>query len=65
MTQPPNILWHPSPERVAKSNISAFIKLVNKRWQAGVADSNVLYAWSVSQPEQFWTSVWDFCGVIA
>jgi len=61
----PPILWQPSKERIARSNISAFIKLVNKRWQAGVADSNTLYDWSVSRPEQFWTSVWDFCGVIA
>ena len=66
MTQAsPTILWQPSPERVAKSNISAFIKLVNKRWQAGVADSSALYEWSVSRPEEFWISVWDFCGVIA
>ncbi|MEO8165974.1 MAG: acetyl-coenzyme A synthetase N-terminal domain-containing protein, partial [Betaproteobacteria bacterium] len=63
-THPP-ILWQPSTERIARSNITAFIKLVNKRWQAGVADSQALYDWSVSQPEQFWTSIWDFCGVIA
>jgi acetoacetyl-CoA synthetase len=65
MTKSPEILWQPSKERIARSNVSAFIKLVNKRWQAGVADSSALYEWSVSQPEQFWTSVWDFCGVIA
>jgi len=65
MTQSPPILWQPSKERIAKSNISAFIKLVNKRWQAGVGDSTGLYEWSLNQPEQFWTSVWDFCGVIA
>ena len=65
MTAHPPILWQPSKERIARSNISAFIKLVNKRWQAGVADSTALYEWSISQPEQFWTSVWDFCGVIA
>ncbi len=65
MTQAATILWEPSKERIARSNISAFIKLVNKRWQAGVADSPALYAWSVSQPEQFWTTVWDFCGVMA
>ena len=65
MTNSPDILWQPSKERIGRSNISAFIKLVNKRWQAGVADSTALYEWSVSQPEQFWTSVWDFCEVIA
>jgi len=61
----PAILWQPSKQRIARSNLSAFIRLVNKRWQAGVADSQALYEWSVNQPEQFWLSVWDFCGVIA
>ena len=65
MTKSPDILWQPSKERIARSNVSAFIKLINKRWQAGVADSFALYEWSISQPEQFWLSVWDFCGVIA
>ena len=65
MTKSPDILWQPSKERIARSNVTAFIKLINKRWQAGVADSFALYEWSISQPEQFWLSVWDFCGVIA
>ena len=65
MTPSPTILWQPSKERVAHSNVSAFIKLVNKRWQAGLSDSNALYDWSVANPEEFWTAVWDFCGVIA
>src|SRR5258706_2040911 len=65
MSKSPEIIWQPSKERMTRSNISAFIKLVNKRWQAGVSDSDALYDWSVGQPEQFWTSVWDFCGVIA
>ncbi len=65
MTAHPSILWQPSKERIARSNISAFTKLINKRWRAGVADPQALYQWSIDQPEQFWTSVWDFCGVIA
>src|SRR4051812_20000807 len=65
MAPTPEQLWQPSASRITRANISAFIKLVNKRWQAGVADSVALYEWSVAQPEQFWTSVWDFCGVIA
>jgi acetoacetyl-CoA synthetase len=61
----PTILWRPSSERVAKSNITRFIHLVNQRWNAGVRDSQQLYDWSVHEPEQFWTAVWDFCGVVA
>ncbi len=61
----PPILWKPSKERIARSNINAFIKVANKRWQAGISDSQALYAWSIAQPEQFWVAVWEFCGVIS
>jgi len=61
----PTVLWRPSSERVAKSNITRFIHMVNQRWNAGVRDSQQLYDWSVHEPEQFWTAVWDFCGVMA
>ena len=66
MTQnTPTVLWTPSAERIAKSNITRFIHLVNQRWNAGVRDSQQLYDWSVREPEQFWTAIWDFCGVVA
>ncbi len=66
MTQnAPTILWTPSAERIARSNITRFIRLVNQRWSAGVGDSQQLYDWSVRKPEQFWTAIWDFCGVAA
>jgi acetoacetyl-CoA synthetase len=61
----PTVLWRPSRERIARSNITRFIHLVNQRWNAGVRDSQQLYEWSVREPEQFWTAIWDFCGVVA
>ncbi|MFN0038789.1 MAG: acetoacetate--CoA ligase [Burkholderiales bacterium] len=66
MTQStPPILWQPSKARIARSNINAFIKFVNKRWLAGIAGPEALYEWSINQPEQFWTAIWDFCDVVA
>ncbi len=61
----PTVLWRPSRERIARSNITRFIHLVNQRWNAGVRDSQQLYDWSVREPEQFWIALWDFCGVVA
>ncbi|HKQ23981.1 MAG TPA: acetoacetate--CoA ligase [Burkholderiales bacterium] len=61
----PKVLWRPSRERIAKSNITRFIHLINQRWNAGVRDSQQLYGWSVQEPEQFWAAIWDFCGVVA
>ncbi|HWQ38664.1 MAG TPA: acetoacetate--CoA ligase [Burkholderiales bacterium] len=60
----PPVLWTPSRERIARSNIVRFIRLINRRWKAGVEDSPGLYEWSIREPQKFWTAVWDFCGVV-
>ena len=53
-------LWVPSPERVARANLTRF----TARFQPG-ADRAGLWRWSVEHPEEFWPAVWDFCAVIA
>src|SRR6266849_9925296 len=32
--------------------------------QAGAADYAALHSWSVERSEEFWKTLWDFCGVI-
>ena len=59
------LLWLPSEERVADSNPLAFLRLVNARWGAAAADFSSLHQWSIEHPDRFWTSVWDYAGVIA
>jgi len=61
MDQP---LWQPSPERVAKTNLTAFMQHVRGNWDVAVRDSAELHRWSVTEPAQFWQSVWSFCEVI-
>ncbi|MBI1206256.1 MAG: acetoacetate--CoA ligase [Azospirillum sp.] len=58
-------LWMPSAERVAAADVTAFRVEAARRWRIALDDYDALYAWSVSAPEQFWISVWEFCGVIA
>src|SRR5512134_3322389 len=62
MDQP---LWRPSPDRIAAANLTAFMEAGRGRWGVAVPDYPALHRWSVERPEQFWVSVWDFCGVIA
>jgi len=57
-------LWTPSPEQRARARLTHFIRQVTDRWDAGVHDYDTLYQFSISRPEQFWTSVWDVCGII-
>lgn len=58
-------IWEPSPTRIAKTNIAAFMACVNERWDANTTDYQTLYQFSIEEPEKFWISAWDFCGIIA
>jgi acetoacetyl-CoA synthetase len=58
-------LWTPSPASVAQANMTAFMKLVNERHGLKAASYSQLHTWSVTHMAEFWTAVWDFCGVVA
>ena len=57
--QPEQALWVPSANRIAAANITAFARSAEAKWGVTLPDYPALHAWSVEQPEQFWTSVWD------
>jgi acetoacetyl-CoA synthetase len=57
-------LWTPSPERIARTQVVAFMAEVNRRHGVALENYRDLHAWSISYPELFWDQVWDFCGVI-
>jgi acetoacetyl-CoA synthetase len=57
-------LWTPSPERIARTQVIAFMEEVNRRHGVALENYRELHAWSISNPELFWDQVWDFCGVI-
>jgi acetoacetyl-CoA synthetase len=63
MTAP---LWTPSAERIAGAQITRFVDHVNTHCDAGVTgDYFALHQWAVNHSEDFWSAVWDFCGVQA
>ncbi|MGI9047220.1 MAG: acetoacetate--CoA ligase [Burkholderiales bacterium] len=62
MNQP---IWRPSPERTAHANMTAFRRAVTETWGAQMDDYAGLYAWSVTEPEKFWRSLWSFAGIVA
>jgi acetoacetyl-CoA synthetase len=57
-------IWSPSPDSVARANLTRFIALVRDEG-APVSDYASLYRWSIDRREEFWAAVWRFCGVIA
>src|ERR671919_607474 len=57
-------LWQPSPERIERSNLTAFMRQVEQEWGVSCADYGDLYRWSVHDVANFWRSVWRFTRVI-
>jgi acetoacetyl-CoA synthetase len=58
-------LWQPTPEQVAAASITNFTQKAESQWGRTFDDYQALHNWSVEQPEEFWISVWDFCGILA
>lgn len=56
-------IWTPSPERIARTNLTSFIAAVNRRWDRAIVDYASLHAFSIGQPEKFWRCVLEFCRV--
>ena len=50
------VLWTPTDERIATTNMNRFA-------QAASAVGEI-HSWSISQPGAFWSMVWDECGVV-
>ena len=58
-------LWRPSPARVADANVTRFMKCLNARHGLQLHDYTELYAWSLAQPEDFWSELARFADVRA
>lgn len=58
-------LWHPSPEALSRSNTARFMAEARARFNRPLTTYAELDTWSVAQPEEFWSLLWDFSGVIA
>ena len=58
-------IWSPSPERIARSQLSRFMRFVRERHRAPVPDYPALHRWSIEYPENFWSALWDFCEIRA
>jgi acetoacetyl-CoA synthetase len=57
-------LWTPSADRIATSGLDSFRASVNARYDLALAESDELHEWSLAEPEQFWDTVWEVCGII-
>ena len=57
-------LWIPSNKRIQSSNLFRFYDKLRDDWNIVFEKYEDLWLWSVTEKEKFWTSLWDFTGVI-
>ncbi|HZQ60697.1 MAG TPA: acetoacetate--CoA ligase [Casimicrobiaceae bacterium] len=58
------LLWQPTPERVARANITAFTQRIAAATGRDFAEYAALWQWSIEHREDFWSALWDAAGVI-
>ena len=57
-------MWSPSADQVKASNLASFIELAVQSSSLSETDYESLYRWSVDEPENFWSLLWDFGAVV-
>ena len=61
----PQKLWEPSQQAIERAQITEFARWIVRRLKLDLNSYPDFYRWTVDNPEEFWSSVWEWCGVIA
>jgi acetoacetyl-CoA synthetase len=65
MVREGDILWTPSPARIERANITAFMRWLARERQLSFANYSELWRWSATEIEAFWQAIWDYFEVQA
>ena len=57
-------LWAPTDDQVENSNMTRFAGDAGDRWGRNLGTYRSLHNWSVTEPDEFWRSIWDWTNVI-
>jgi acetoacetyl-CoA synthetase len=58
------MLWQPSPERVARTRLTAFMSFLSVRTGREFAEYDDLHRFSIAEMPAFWRAMWQFSGVV-
>ena len=58
-------IWSPSEQAIEHAQITQFARHVVRKYKLELNTYPQFYQWTVNNPEEFWSEVWDWCGVIA
>jgi acetoacetyl-CoA synthetase len=57
------ILWTPTEERIQRSSIKRYMNWLKEKKGLAFETHHALWNWSVEHLEEFWESVWEYCGI--
>ncbi len=57
-------LWAPSASRIRGTTLAGFLAAARQQSDGDCEDYPSLHRWSVEQPDRFWATVWEHCGVV-
>ncbi|MBB4184049.1 acetoacetate--CoA ligase [Sinorhizobium terangae] len=57
-------LWVPGSEILERSPMAQFMAWCGQRFDRDFADYDAFHDWSVAERGDFWTAVWEYCGVV-
>ncbi len=58
------LLWQPPKDRIARANLTEFVRRVSAANGKSYADYAALWRWSNDEREAFWRAVWDYAAII-
>ncbi|MEM8564366.1 MAG: AMP-binding protein, partial [Pseudomonadota bacterium] len=58
-----NLLWQPSDEMIARSQMTAFAQQLQAQYDRTFNDYHDLHQWGLDNPELLWDAIWSFCDV--
>ncbi len=65
MSESSEILRTPSDSDLRDSHMARYMRWLGEAGYGGFDDYASLHEWSITEPDRFWASVWDWTGVIA
>jgi acetoacetyl-CoA synthetase len=60
-----DLVWVPSPERVADANVTHFTRWLKETRGLEFAGYPELWEWSITDTDGFWQAIWDYNDIVA
>ena len=61
---PETVLWRPDAQQIEATELRAYMRYLQHTRQLNFTSYAQLYDWSIDEKEQFWSSYWDFSGIV-